>query len=141
MKKLIGCLFGLFLVSCLAGSSKAANPVVSPKASANITYSTTVSTITAGPSALYEVTLSTGAAGEFVAFFDTVTTGGTNVTALAASSIFNPKIRILYGSTTTNTQYRFDPPLLFYYGIQAVDSASSGQALITYEEGRGLSGQ
>lgn len=140
MKKLIGCLFGLFLVSCLVRPSHAA-VVVAPKPSISITYSTTVSTITAGPGAVYEITMSTGAAGEFVALFDTATASGGSPVAVTSQTTSNLKVRLLFGSTTTSTQWRFDPPLIFYYGIQAVDSAASGQSEITYEEGRGLSGQ
>jgi hypothetical protein len=117
--------------------------VVSPKASAELTYTTTASTITVGPSAIYEVTLATGASGEYVAFFDTNTasTGGVAVTSNTASVASGFKTRLYFGSTTANTQIKFDPPLIFYYGIQVVDSAATGQSVITYEEGRGLSGQ
>ena len=151
MKKLIAVaslLFGLFVGSSLIHASVvyAANAAISPKASFPIAYTTTASTITASPSTLYEVTLGTGAAGEFVAFFDTVTANngyngvGTAVTSGLTSAASGFKTRVYYGSTTTVTQIRFDPPLIFFYGIQAVDSANTGVSLTTYEQGVG-SGQ
>ncbi len=112
---------------------------ISPKASYALNYTTTASTISATISTLYEVTLATGASGEYIAFFDTntVINGGTAVTA---GSTTNLKTRVFFSSTTANSQVRFDPPLIFFYGIQIVDSASSGQSLITWEPGMG-SGQ
>ena len=146
MKKLIGCLFGLFLISAIVRPAHAVNPVVSPKASYALTYTTTASTITATASTLYEVTLATGASAEYIAFFDTNTANGYNgvgtaVTATTVSAASGFKTRLFYTQATTgNTQIRFDPPLIFYYGIQVIDSAATGQALITYEPGVG-SGQ
>ena len=142
MKKLMmGSLFvfGLYMGSILTPSASATGVGISPKATATLNYTTTASTISATISTLYEVTLATGASGEFVAFFDTNTAinGGT---AVSSGSTTNLKTRIYFSSTTQNTQVRFDPPLIFFYGIQVVDSASTGQSMITWEPGMG-SGQ
>lgn len=143
MKKLIAAaalVFGLFLGSHLTPSAQAVNPVVSPKPSGVLSYTTTASTFTIGPTVLYAVNLTTGATQEFVAIFDTNTaTGyngaGTAITSQTTSSASGFKFRVYYSSVTANTQYRFDPPLQLYYGLQAVDSAGSGAALFEYEQG------
>lgn len=95
------------------------------------------------PGAVYEVVLSSGASGEYELLIDTANCIG--VTAVMnASSLTAPAnflaARLLYGSTTANTDIKFDPPLIFENGLCVIDSAVTGQAQITYELGRGLSG-
>lgn len=136
MKKLllsIG-LFGLFLLC--GTSAQAAGPTRGAKASVALSYTTTVSTVSArGPAVLYSVILSTGASGEFVALFDSATVNG-----LASGTLTNMKTRCVYASTSANTQCNFDPPLQFVNGIMAAPSAATGQALIVYEIGRIVNG-
>lgn len=153
MKKSIGLLFGLFLGVVLARSSHAAAYAVSPKDTFVTPYSTTISTWIAGPGAVYEVTLATGASGEYIVLYDTSSTSGitigtasgggsTNVVGLAGFIPPGPALsgRIYFSSTTQNTQIKYDPPLQFFNGLAVGDSANTGSATITYEVGRGLSG-
>lgn len=148
MKKLLAVLSvmsGLFLGSLLMhpNPAQAIGVAISPKATYVLTYTTTASTISATASTLYEVTLASGAASEYVAFFDTNTAtggGGTAITALTNSAASGFKTRVFFSTTTANTQVKFDPPLIFFYGIQVVDSAATGQSMITWEPGVG-SGQ
>jgi hypothetical protein len=95
------------------------------------------------PGALYQVTLSSGAASEFIELFDSTFTI-TNCALAAGTQIANQNLvtpRLLYGSTTANTVFTFDPPIRFDWGLWMCDSAQTGQAGITYELGRGISGQ
>ena len=97
------------------------------------------------PGAVYQVNLSSGAASEFELLIDT--TNCTGVTAamvtgnLPASAYQQIGPRFLYGSTTAGTVYTLDPPIRFDQGLCIIDSAVTGSAAITYELGRGLSGQ
>jgi hypothetical protein len=131
----------LFLVSALVRPSHAVGIAVAPKADYILNFTATASTITVSPGAIYEVTMTTGASGEFIAFYDTVTTSGGTAITTGQDNGHNLKIKLFYGSTTANTQWRFDPPLLFTNGMQLIDSTGAGAATVSYEEGRGLSGQ
>lgn len=95
------------------------------------------------PGAVYEVLLSTGASSEYVLLVDS--SNCTGITApMLQSSLTAPanflSARLFFGSTTANTDIKFDPPLVFENGLCAVDSAVTGTYAITYELGRGLSG-
>lgn len=128
--------FGLIAVK----SASATGVAVSPKDTQCFAYSTAVSTVAIGPGVLYEVTLSSGAASEYVLTLDSASAVGFTATTAAANpgSITG---RLLYASTTANTQIRFDPPLAFFNGFMVVDSSTAGSACYTYEVGRGISGQ
>jgi hypothetical protein len=97
------------------------------------------------PGALYQVTLSSGAASEFIIIVDTTNCVGITVnqapgqTPVTGYSSITP--RLIYGSTTANTVFTFDPPIRFDQGLCIVDSAQTGQAAVTYELGRGIGGQ
>lgn len=134
MKKLLTVL--AFGVVCLLMGPKgayAAAVAFPAKATYSINYTAAVSTVTIGHSCVYAVFLSTGTAGEYVALFDSSTSVG--ITAGLESSAL--KTRILFGSTSANSgnPYQFDPPLLFVNGIQAADSAATGQSMISYDYG------
>lgn len=120
-----------------AGKSEAASMAQGAKPSFLLSYTTTVSTVTFGPAILYSVKLSTGASGEFVAIFDSATAVG--LTSATATSVL--KARCFFGSTTANTDCKFEPPLQLFNGVQAVDSAVTGQSEITFERGRSSQGQ
>ncbi len=107
-----------------------------------VTGSTFSASTTNFPGAVYQVVLSSGAASEYIVMFDSNSCGGLSATTLsftAPTKQVGP--RLLYGSTTANTSTAFDPPLVFFNGLCVFDSAVTGQASITYEEGRGISGQ
>lgn len=97
------------------------------------------------PGAVYQVNLATGASSEFELLIDT--TNCTGVTAAMATGNLPAQgyqqigPRFMYGSTTAGTVYTIDPPIRFDQGLCIIDSASTGSASITYELGRGLSGQ
>ena len=158
MKNIKSLLVGSFLVLALGllSSRQASASVVarSPKEVFVSTYSTslipispTVSTSAAAaaafmPGAVYEVFLSTGAGSEYFELYDSTTTAG--ITCGAQSNGANQLMltpKILFGSTTVPAKYTFDPPILFHNGLVACDSAITGSYMITYELGRGLSGQ
>jgi hypothetical protein len=155
MKKLIGLSFlavGLLVIG--SQSSYAAIPrtpkevyvsayttgalLVSPAVSTNAVAAAAFS-----PGAVYEVNLSSGASGEYELMVDTANCTGITAT-MAASALTSPSnflgVRLFYASTTANTDIKFDPPLVFEHGLCIVDSAVTGSAAITYELGRGLSG-
>jgi len=95
------------------------------------------------PGAVYQVDLSTGASGEFVELFDSTFTI-TNCALAAGAQIANQNLvspRLMYGSTSANTVITFDPPIRFDWGLWMCDSAVTGHAAVTYELGRGVSGQ
>lgn len=95
------------------------------------------------PGAVYQVLLASGAASEFVLLVDTTNCAGITATMGSASltppaNFLGPKL--LFSSTTANTDYKFDPPMIFENGLCVIDSAVTGQYSVTYELGRGLSG-
>ena len=97
------------------------------------------------PGAVYQVTLSSGAASEYILMVDTTNCTGITATMAVGNSptqtyqMIGP--RLIYASTTANTTFTFDPPIRFDQGLCVIDSAATGGASITYELGRGLSGQ
>jgi hypothetical protein len=110
-------------------------PIVSTNAASASQYS---------PGAIYQLTLSSGAASEYVVLFDS--TSCTNLTATTAqgnlpTTNYQYIGRFLFGSTTANTVITLDPPIRFDQGLCVIDSAVTGSVMITYELGRGLSGQ
>lgn len=132
MKKLIGFGMVVLALSVFCSKSEAAGVVRGAKGVNSIVYSTSVSTIAAnGPCAIYQVSLSTGASGEYVALFDSAT-----ATGITAAVTTNMKARCMYGSTTANSTCTYDPPLQFFNGCMAIDSAATGLAAITFERGR-----
>lgn len=157
MKKLLSCtlmVFGLLALSHPAhagwykgtpkevyvSSQSSTAFLITPPVSSN-----TISSAQYQPGALYQVILGTGAASEYLLLVDT--TNCTGVTAnLAVGNLptqgyqmMGP--RMIYGSTTANTTITFDPPIRFDQGLCGIDSAATGGASITYELGRGISGQ
>ena len=116
-------------------------PFTSVQGSTVTGTTSTNSVTTTFPGAVYEVTLSSGASSEFIVMFDSnacqgLTPSSTGLTAPAKQL----GARIFFSSTSANTQVAFDPPLLFTQGLCVYDSATTGHAAITFEEGRGLSG-
>lgn len=96
------------------------------------------------PGAVYQVILSSGASAEYYQLYDSTTSINIvcgQIPAVTAGIITYLGPRLLFGSTTANSVTTFDPPLVFHSGLQACDSAVTGQASVTYELGRGLSGQ
>jgi hypothetical protein len=149
MNRLIfGLLLGFGVVGLLNRTVYAVNPVVAPKDAYVLSYTTTVSTVTPNvstnsvanaaymPGVVYQVFMSSGATSEYVMLYDTNTTSG--ITCGATTNALTA--RIFFSSTSANTITRFDPPLHFFNGLVACDSAATGQSGITYEFGRGLSG-
>lgn len=111
-------------------------PVVSSNAVAGAQYMSGV---------VYQVVLSSGAASEYELLVDTTNCVGVTATLAVGNlpaqgyQMIGP--RLLYGSTTANTTITFDPPIRFDQGLCIIDSAVTGQASITYELGRGVSGK
>jgi hypothetical protein len=97
------------------------------------------------PGAIYQVQLSSGASSEYLVMYDTTNCTGLTATSaignLPAQTYQNLGPRIFYSSTSANTTFTFDPPIRFDQGLCIFDSAVTGQASITYELGRGISGQ
>lgn len=153
MKKLLSFTLlacGLLLMSHKAeavGSRSPKEVFVSSYTTGPIQVTPSVSTNSASqymPGAIYQVTLSTGASGEYEVLFDSATCQGLTLISignLPASTYQNLGPKLLYSSTTAGTVYTFDPPIRFDQGLCIFDSAATGQAAITYELGRGLSGQ
>ena len=116
----------VFVSSSTTGSIQV-TPAVSTNAVAAAAYM---------PGAVYQVELSTGAASEYVVLFDSANCTG--LSAVVATDAITT--HLVFTSTTTNTEFKFDPPLLFEHGLCVIDSAATGAYSITYELGRGLSG-
>ncbi len=157
MKKLLSLTLMVFGLSVMASKVQAAVGVRAPKESFVATsYTTAISSVTPftvlestttspfvikKPGAVYQVTLGTGTAGAFALLFDTSTAVGLN-TANAATITAQLGPRLFFGSTSANTTITFDPPLIFYNGLMVANSAATESGIsITYEVGRGLSGQ
>ena len=114
--------------------SDAASPARGAKASATVSYTTTVSSVSIpGATVVYGVVMSTGATGDYVALFDTSTVTGITA-ALTTSNVL--KSRCMAGSTITTTMCNYDPPLQFNNGVAAILSTAADHALIIYEKGR-----
>lgn len=123
----------------------------SPKRVSNILYTTTVSSIsvvnTTGavvaamqePGAVYQVMLSTGAVGDYFVLYDTGNVLGISLAAGPASAQLTGKIFV--STNTANTLITFDPPIMFFNGLVGILSSANTAASVTWESGRGLSGQ
>lgn len=150
-KLVVGLFLGLGLMSLAKPSY--ANYAIAPKEVFTTKYSTTITTFTAvastntvaanqyAPGAVYEVTLASGAASEYFQMYDSTGTFSISTCGVSpdgTAPFLGP--RLLFGSTTAITQIKFDPPLVFHNGLVYCDSAATGQAAVTYELGRGLSG-
>lgn len=145
----------LLLTFVLLGLSHRAEAgvVQSPKHMFTSGYTTQISSVTpftvyqstigfAQPGAIYEIILSTGVAGDYVVLFDTIPFNSSALTVTSGSnSSYQLGPKFFYGSTTANTVIRFDPPIIFYSGLMVSSSGSTESFGITYEEGRGISGQ
>jgi hypothetical protein len=160
MKNLMTKFGGLFLVlGCLMVSSNAhavwyrgapKEVFVSSYTTGAVQVTPSVSSSTAlaaqyMPGAIYQVILSTGASSEYVVIYDTTNCIGLTATSptgnTPAQTYQNLGPRFVYGSTSADTVLTFDPPLRFDMGLCVLDSATTGQYSITYELGRGISGQ
>lgn len=150
--KLFGGLFLAVGLLAIGKPSMAAGYAVAPKETFVNVFSTTISTVTPAissnavataafqPGAVYEVIQSSGAASQYFQMYDSTSTIGLTCgqTTNLVGSLLGP--RFIYGSTTANTVTRLDPPLVFHNGLIVCDSAATGITSITYELGRGLSG-
>lgn len=149
---------GLLLAFGLMGIVSLSQGAVprSPKEVYVLSYTTTISTVTPAistfgvttaafqPGAVYQVTLSTQGANTLVVgsdFFQMYDSTGSVTTcgALPTGSTYLGS-RVIFASATV-TNVVFDPPLLFHNGLVVCNSSVQDQASITYELGRGLSGQ
>lgn len=155
MKKLLSLtLLAFGLAMSRAEASVAAR---GPKDNVNIGYSTAISSITPftvlestttspfviqKPGAVYQVILGTGVAQDFCVMYDTSTAVGLTPPSLNGAN-YTAQLgpRMMYSSTTNNSVITFDPPLVFYNGLMVGCSALQSGGSITYEMGRGLSGQ
>lgn len=147
----VGLLIGFGLMALASLESGASVVARSPKDVFVSSYTagailiTPVSTTTVNgivqtaPGAVYQVILSSGASSEFELLTDTTNCVGVTAGANNQSIQIGPKL--FYSSTSANSVYTFDPPILFFNGLCIIDSAATGQAAITYELGRGLTGQ
>lgn len=154
LDKLVAGLLVAFVGLVMVSSSHASVVARAPKDVALLNYTTVISSVTPFtvfqatstvqdlPGAVYQITLSTGASGDYLVLFDTVPFNANLFTANANTQIATYQLlpRIFYSSTTQNTVITFDPPVIFYHGLMAIQSAATGSAAITYEMGRGLSG-
>lgn len=158
--KLFGSLLLAFVVMGLASiHSGAASGVRSPKKSYLYAYSTAISSITPftvvestsgifKSGAVYQLNLSTGATGDYFVLYDT---NAANASALStpcsAAALTNcmyqlgPRFFYQSTGTVTSTSITFDPPLYFENGLMIWGSAANEEVSVTYELGRGLSGQ
>lgn len=154
--KLFGGILLAFGLMGLVSVSQATSSVVSPKTSFELSYTTTITTVTAiastnaatnaafNPGAVYQVILATGTSGDYFQMYDStaatnVTTCG-QVTALTGTAtLLGP--RFYFGSTSQNSSTKIDPPIVFLNGLVVCVSSTADQASVTYELGRGISGQ
>lgn len=149
--KLFGSLFLAFGVMGMASlCSASSGGVRSPKQMFEQQYTIAISSVTpftvlestsgiAKPGAVYQLILSTGTAGDYVVLFDTSTATTLSIVG-ATPSVAQMGPRYFYGSTSANTVITFDPPLIFFNGLMVGSSSSTDSFGVTYELGRGLSG-
>lgn len=125
-----GLLLGMTVMASAGGLTK-------PRKSALVNYTTTATLVHRGGGALYQVVLSTGASLEYMVAIDTV--GASGWSATTTNLLITP--RLFYSSTSANSVYTFDPPLIYTNGLVIAGSAGTGQAMVTYESGRSIGGQ
>jgi len=151
MKYIKSIFAGLLMASAVIMFSHAASLPRSPKMTFVTPYSTAGSSVAIAavaassspvtlPGAIYQVTLSSGASSEYIVLVDTNTCTGVTLQGPYTAPTKYVVSKLLYSSTTANTNFAFDPPLMFDLGLCVFDSASTGQASITYELGRGING-
>jgi len=138
MRKLLGFLSLALLVGGLAGKAEAAAGVRGGKNNVTIYNTTGLIGVSSGTATLYAVTLGTGTAGtDYVVLFDSASVTGITSTIQNQAAY---RARLHVSSTTQNTFYVFDPPLIFTNGIIAATSAGTLTATITFERGRAVTG-
>lgn len=157
MKKLISFALVAIGLAVWIGRAEATVGVRSPKESVLFGYSTAISSVTSftvlestttspfvirKPGAVYQVILSSGVANDFCVLYDTSTAVGLTPPTLGVTNLtaqFGP--RLIFGSTSQSTTYTFDPPIIFFNGLMVGCTALQDGGFLTYEQGRGLSGQ
>jgi len=146
-----GLLLAFGLMTCLSLNSKASVVARMPKEVFVSTYTTGLVQITPAvstpiannafqPGAVYQVVLSSGASGEYYQLYDSTGSVGITCASGGGPNQLFLGTHLFFSSTSANTVFTFDPPIIFHNGLTGCDSASTGQAAITYELGRGLSG-
>lgn len=154
-KLFVGLLLVFGLMALASYNSNAVTVARSPKHSYLYSYSVAITSVTpftvlqatstlqAQPGAVYELNLSTGTAGDYIILFDSIPYSAASLAnnGTANNNAYQLGPRFYFGSTTANTKITFDPPLEFYNGLMVIGSSNTEQASVTYEVGRGLSGQ
>jgi hypothetical protein len=143
---------GLILTFGMVAVVQATVGVRAPKASFTTPFSLSPSSVTAftvlestpavikKPGAVYQVIMGSGAASEFLVMFDSNSASGITSTLTTPNATqLGPRLFYQVGGSS-NTVITFDPPLIFDNGLMVIDSAITGQATISFELGRGLSG-
>lgn len=153
MKNLTKLFVGLLLVAGVTSASHASVVARMPKAIATVGYTNVISSVTtmtlaAATSgyffsgAIYELNLSSGTAGDFLVLVDSNNgTGYANGAGGSAQALLPGQIGPRFTFGTTSSKVTFDPPIFFEKGLMAIMSASIESVGITYEVGRGISGQ
>lgn len=153
MKKLLSLSLMALGVLCLTRQAEASVVARMPKEVFVSTYTTGLVQVTPSvsslavtaaqyqPGAVYQVIQASGAASEYFAMYDSSSTASIVCGQAPPSPLQQLGPRLLFGSTTAETITTFDPPLIFHNGLVVCDSAVTGSASVTYELGRGLSGQ
>ena len=154
LNKWIGGLLLGFVLLGVVSKAQAIAVVVAPKNTFEVSYTTTITTVTAissstslsqfNPGAVFQILLSTGASGDYFQMYDS--TAATNVATCGAvagltgsATLLGP--RFYFSSTSNNSVVRLDPPLEFFNGLVVCVSSTADQASFSYDLGRGLSGQ
>lgn len=149
LSKLLGSLLLGVGILVMGSRAEATVGVRAPKAGAELSYTTVISSVTpftvlestsgiTKPGAVYQLILSTGVSGDYLVLFDTNSATGNVLGTGQLADQLGP--RYFYSSTSANTVITFDPPLIFFNGLYAVNSAGTESAEIVYEVGRSLTG-
>jgi hypothetical protein len=144
----------LALMVIWSGSASASVGVRAPKRVFTFGFTNAVSSVTtftqfestsgfSKAGAVYQVILGTGASTDYLVLLDSNT--GVGYAAAGAGPGIGLLVgqigpRLYFSSATQNSSFVFDPPLLFTNGLMAIMSSAVDTAGISWEEGRGLSG-
>jgi hypothetical protein len=154
MKKYLSFALVAFALILVSGKAEAVGVARSPKHPFAFGYTTAITSVTlftvlqsttgiTEPGAVYQVQLTSGVAQDFCVLYDTTTAVGLTPPTLANESNLTAQLgtRFLFGSTTQNTTFTLDPPWEFYTGLMVACTGAQDGGMLTFEVGRGLSGQ
>ncbi len=134
MKNKSAVLLAFGFLAFLGGLVYAAPGVRGAKANVATATSSSAVFIASGPVTVYSVMLGTGAVTDFAVIYDSASNNGITAGGVSQLAAMGFKLRI-YSTSTANTNFVFDPPLLLRNGLVINNATALMTSVVTYERG------